>query len=1720
MQLLLWAASVPLLLCALQPSPPASLTLPAELVKDEEGASSFPAGAEPQKSVQDLSWRSIYTPVKSCHTELREKHGEFSPPSFLDSFEGNIWCNWTIWAGSRKHIVVSIKGFRSGERCDVNGDKIFFHGISSPSENALVYACWQKEVHVFDTFAQGVHVVLLLRHSAHLRKEKFVGQYYIFRHREKKTPPEGLSGSSEVLMAELSRLVLTRLPQSEEEEAFLSVGDRVNASLSASHRTDWVAELSKSPPARREDARFADLPSSVWQGTSTEHLIPASPGLLSTPSMDNRNFPFAPETFIELRGHHSWAPLSEPTTPSDALSYVPYQSASPPIKPSSPTEGPALPSTVWGAFIVNEPQAGGELMQPDHLALAGPSLPLSLSTLAPPEGDNDVLSSRSVEEVTTTSFQDGTPAPEGMSRDAPRSETASPPHPEQDWMETETQGDSFLLPSKTAEQGWPCRQPGCPGARFSVDLSVSPRESGTAPVPEGSAGRLDLSPALGSGKETVDLLEPHWAPCSSPCGRLPLKTSSGSTEADLSPEWTPSADVSLDPATEMPDEPEEIDREGQSSSCLDGKTEPERPPSLERATVIPVVPAASVFSLFSRDRDWALKAQPTLPAPPTEASLAHGWPKSFFPLAIPDGEPTPSDVDSVLSPSVVLTCPPPCVDAARALSALDPSSLVLSGTTPALSSAPERMGIISSGPERAWSETTAILQTSTEAENVLSANVMPSSTTTLNSLASEQARSASAPVNGRASSVGLLGGNAVETGNSFRACSQHLASTFTKEDLPPLTAQPSGPVDRTLGVDSAAAESKHFFPATKTVFPKKPLSEGKNDSNLVTAFAEGDEGPLLSDPVKPFDFLSKTESFLPLGGVTANGPSAQDEPVPGTPRAFVPLPGEEKSLVNPAFRSRSPTALTAASSQTQTQAPAVLPGPSKSPEDTRGGTENPQGRWERQPGPEWQKAALEISPADLKVPGPLVKAAPQRSTAEPQAPQAPSGTENKAVSHAAWNEMELGFPWLMVYLPVKSCHVTLMDEAGTFSPPTFSTVQTNNWCNWTIWAGPDKHISIYIEGFEGKLDCEENQDKILFQGTGSSTENKVTYACRNQGTLVFEAQAVAAHVVFLSKASSQNHGPKHFKGRYSISEDSPISASADGDVVPEEPALNSSRRFGIPSHIIHSRYISNFERVGRIPGSENSQPLNTEERLKKTNNASSLEALLGPAVSGHSPVSFSKSTTNVLGMKEAQVIKPSADEFQTGSDAVASNLKENVIFGSNGLEDKEKATLPSHKFSPKMKLVAAGITAPSAGVENSGRTPVHQRPTFRKEAGRAKFERSGFLSGVTFPQVLLREPSLPISPPRSIPEEGQDQVLQLKEISKKVSSAMEFPHVEMKEVAGGERTDGQVMREGAGDRYGAAADGTGRGQPHGTGWLPTNMPGNVFVFRSEENDSVLESQHKPGDVLLEVTFGIEHQGWIPQHGSELEEDLIKSLKMQVQEKVKFISNKVQEIKLKEIKRKERSERKRMNDPNLMLTFWLHLVPEEKNISHFIHSQLEGLGGKTTGSGKIRQVSVGDVNECTSGSELCGDEAVCLNGYGTYSCQCKQGYEDRSLNKSGTLCVQVPPSGLRFLYSYMEIFVGAMIFFIAVIVVALSVLCAILKNRRAKKDSDLPQAASSNTQATSHSQPLAFDLNSITGLLTLDPACLKLRASSPERPLHFGSGPADTFRVSVEQSERL
>lgn len=48
---------------------------------------------------------------------------------------------------------------------------------------------------------------------------------------------------------------------------------------------------------------------------------------------------------------------------------------------------------------------------------------------------------------------------------------------------------------------------------------------------------------------------------------------------------------------------------------------------------------------------------------------------------------------------------------------------------------------------------------------------------------------------------------------------------------------------------------------------------------------------------------------------------------------------------------------------------------------------------------------------------------------------------------------------------------------------------------------------------------------------------------------------------------------------------------------------------------------------------------------------------------------------------------------------------------------------------------------------------------------------------------------------------------------------------------------------------------------------------------------------------------------------------------------------------------------RRSDANLLLTFWLHLEPQERNVSLLLHSQLQELLGTSVGVEQLQLVSL-------------------------------------------------------------------------------------------------------------------------------------------------------------------
>ncbi|NXV73637.1 AGRE2 protein, partial [Atlantisia rogersi] len=187
------------------------------------------------------------------------------------------------------------------------------------------------------------------------------------------------------------------------------------------------------------------------------------------------------------------------------------------------------------------------------------------------------------------------------------------------------------------------------------------------------------------------------------------------------------------------------------------------------------------------------------------------------------------------------------------------------------------------------------------------------------------------------------------------------------------------------------------------------------------------------------------------------------------------------------------------------------------------------------------------------------------------------------------------------------------------------------------------------------------------------------------------------------------------------------------------------------------------------------------------------------------------------------------------------------------------------------------------------------------------------------------------------------------------------------------------------------------------------------------------------------------------------------------------------------------------------------------VSLLLHSQLEELLGTSVGVEKLQLVSlfVEDVNECNAGVSLCGEEAECFNGVGTYLCRCKKGYEDHSPTKSGTLCIRAPQSGINFFLRHADILVGAAITAAVAMLVAAGALCRAARQRRHFRKNLSPE----EPPVRAVEEP-AMELHDLGEWLHLDPFRLKLRARPPEWLWGARVQHSQAYQVFLEQSPQL
>ncbi|XP_031454950.1 uncharacterized protein LOC116232600 isoform X2 [Phasianus colchicus] len=1343
------------------------------------------------KAGSAFPWILAYVPMRSCHRVLRGTYGEFSPPEYRSDSPFNLWCNWTIWAGSRKHIIIYIQGFITQEDCNRNKDKILFEGVSSLVENDVVYACWKKEMQVFATFAQAVHVVLLKRYLPNCRDTQFKGKYYIFQHQEHESPSRGA----------------------------------------------LIPETLAPKPSKQDN---------VFQPGWTDYL----------------------------GGSATLMPMGSP------VKLVPYQGASPQLlgMPAACMQG-------------SETQTGPRFCQEEE-GIAGGAQWLSCTTsrcVAPGLGYTREFSSMPLETTLFGALQVVEPSlqPTGMSWESRQSVL----HPT---LRLEDLGDlQFTIkPTRTIHMD------------LGADLQASSpgRSIGTI----GCIGTT-VSQGLGLRKDR------NRAQLSTPADGA-----AGSGAVGFAGGLMPSLSSPYDVVSE------------DCSQLL-----PERDQS-------------------------SFGALPVTRARLERMNLQHMEFMDIFPLESSRGGVEKKVVPCPTLPwDILLEHPHSCDQSHPVLQAVPvhPGSPPTSTQACSCPSAEET-------PASSWDTQSCCYQGDAASQTWLVASPRP---TDPELASTSRLEIIPAPVFSLSDLIPMGFGSAnIAPKGLFPSGEQPMSRTVPS----PLAALGLDPVSlrRRAGVSPGGQEM------ASPLSPHHPLAAPKMGVDVSPGYL----GPWVREDVLE-EGSQQRETPAP---VSSPSPDSVPRPRVGPPRAKDPLShGVAPALLQPgmATSGKMISALLSGAVKMQKTMESLQVGVGEQRNSSlyAAHSDPPAVQWEQ------------IVPRGQKL---------------REAAKGPASRRTETLGGQPQKHTELGLPWVMEYFPVRSCHVIFQDGFGVFYLPLYGDIQANIWCNWTIWAGPQKHIVIYVQGFQSNEGCGKNQDKIIFQGVLSRVETKLVYACHNQGTLIFASQATAVHVLLLSRSGPLSSKYKHFEGQYYVFGDYEAVSASGGAVAPQEP-------------------------------------------LQETSKGESWRAGITPGLLPMLRASLSPSTSSTAGKIQAEVAS-SENKGQHPPDLV-----EDAWLG---------ADLGEHSQLQSETEMERSLTYG----DTKGREPT--KDVLEAPSG-----------GGAGPEAEL--PALEVA-------EGDVEL-----VPAPVSTASPYS---------ADVPASEVMSQ------------DDKGVPAGDVLLPGEGHEDLFdlasVLASLENRTALQSLHQPGDVLFEVMTEIKHEDWITPAGSELRRDLLESIRSHIQQNLKLSANRVSEIKLKEAKR--------TSNASLLLTFWLHLKPEERNMSLLLRSQLGELLGASVGAGKLQLVSllVEDVNECSSGVNLCGEEAECFNGVGTYLCRCKKGYEDHSPTKSGTLCVRTPQSGLGFLLRHADILVGAAITGSLALLVAAGALCWAKWRRRhpgrALGPEEPPEQAAE--------EPPVIELRDLGDCLRLDPFQLKLRARPPEWLWGARAHHGQTYRVFLEQSPPL
>ncbi|XP_007476838.1 uncharacterized protein LOC103092736 isoform X2 [Monodelphis domestica] len=1055
------------------PDSGSGLGLPHSSTSDMVRELQDPQHAELEKR---LFWTEIYVPVRRCHAILKNKKGEFSVPVIRNRRFKNIWCNWTIWAGPRNHIIIYVQGFRGSKDCKENADKIIFESVASIMESTIAYACWNKRVHVYASQALAVNVALLLNnYTWNQRYKYFRGKYYIFRDPRERTLEKG----------DLTYKVPLQRPSC--KLTYSSTGLKVELPVGTSQRGLEVTSPEPMPSKDlqpegsftwgREEVEFSEISLPYLFPLNSERLSGKSQvdSIISTKTLDVGEMSLGDGLFFKALGKTAALDIRwlEITQEKNILSLGSTMDGSTVdldiLYENTPYLVSPTPSTTMGDESINIKSERVD-NQTDYLIPTSEDATINIKPIPISHSILGILSDTEFLEKTKYSKNEKIQiSPSQIRSSLSGSE-------QQSFLQTEVLTQEALTISTDSMEIH----------ISSIDLAYETQ----FPL-EGSLHSIPVVPTVHTA---MDFSPKSSQEIFSDMGFMLMVTSLDGR--GLVPELPSTISIrSTEVRTEA--EPELL----QTARSLPGLAETE---SLSSCVISEEAPSRHQMSLAESYLKFVVSQERFLPFTTYQENL--------------------SDVELTLTPSQVIKS----VSVSEWVLQKIPVSIPSVYHSEQVSTE-QTLGIpltLTQGAMlKAKQPSMTPFETRTEIDSML---VVQSITTPFGSVHHEE--------ESMAATVFSFGIPLSHHPNFSKSNMECYFSNPTAESLAFLpTPTPSINEDkhtlRSLSSHSWTDPGEMFSSVGKT--EPLPLFALKNVGVTTSESSPRRLGLSVKnffDPLEGESLIEKgTQSISQL--VSKDNFSQGRDASSGSKISLVSKTYSKMTLLS-ALQSIPSSAMTISWKPDEIQTEMTVQ-PSKKDE-----TVNKSKPWKpfNSFGQNQNLAKANFISLFPSVPSMSLGKWDQTGDLPAVSSSPPLWSKDTDLLEAKnLQDSEIFTPSSMVaYLPIRRCHVVLEDTFGTFSlPEDLSTSWPNIWCNWTIWAGTKKHIIVYIKGFEGPENCDESQDKIIFQGVSSSVERKIFYACRKQGTLTFATQALAVHIVFLSMRSYPRHIPS-FEGEYFI----------------------------------------------------------------------------------------------------------------------------------------------------------------------------------------------------------------------------------------------------------------------------------------------------------------------------------------------------------------------------------------------------------------------------------------------------------------------------------------------------------------------------------------------------------------------------------------------------------